>query len=85
MVFALETNAMFFYSNFELMSKNKNIQTNRGVNIDQSAMCCISMDSFRQALQFIGKLSSFRIIFFFYVQTILLYWKIWLAGIWNFL
>ena len=45
---ALQTNGKFFFKFvLELMAEKK---TNRGVNIDQSAMFYISMDSPRQAL-----------------------------------
>ena len=66
---ALETDGKFFFqilnsfSNYWPKSK-KYSNEYRGVNIDQSAMHYISMDSSRQALQIKGKLSSnLRIIF----------------------
>ena len=50
----LQTNGKLF-SNFELLAKNKKIfewiERERGVNIDQSAMYYLSMDSSRHALQ----------------------------------
>ena len=33
------------------MAENQKISKERGLNIDQIAMCCISMDSSQQALQ----------------------------------
>ena len=59
---ALQTNGklfLYFKLVFELLPKTE-IYSNeyRGVNIDQSAMCYISMDSSRQALQTNGKLLS---------------------------
>ena len=48
-----------FYSNWFLNYWPKNEKHSnelRGVNIDQSAMCCRSMDLSQQALQINGKL-----------------------------
>ena len=63
----LQTNGKLF-SNFDLMAETRDSEKYsnelRVVNIDQIAMCYISMDSSRQALQTNGYLfSNFRIIF----------------------
>ena len=69
---ALQTNGKLFFqisnsfTNFWLKTEifSKEYQ---GVNIDQIAMCCISMDSSQQALQTNGKLfSNFELVFEFF-------------------
>ena len=55
-----------------MVEKSKNIETNsepkRGVSIDQSAMCYISMDSSWQALQTNGNFFS-NLVFVFELLT----------------
>ena len=59
----------FFRISFELMAENQKIfKQMRGVNIDQSAMCYLSMNLARQTLQTNEKLK--QIIFHYYLSLI---------------
>ena len=42
-----------------IIRKPKNVQTNRGVNLNQRAMCYISMDSSQRARPTNGKILNF--------------------------
>ena len=65
----------FFKLFFKFLAENRNFSKKwRGLNIDQSAMCCMFMDLTLQVLQTNGKLfffSNFRIFFFFNEQYFL--------------
>ena len=61
---APQTNGKVFFSNFDFWPKIDFFNEQRAVNIDQSAMCYVSIDLSRHALQTNRKLfSNFGIIF----------------------
>ena len=75
---AQQTNG--FFSNFEFVfeflaeNRRKIFKKLQGVNIDQSALCCISMDSSQQALQSNEKhFSNFNFVFKLLAENLLIF------------